>query len=450
MSRSYACIISADAKKDKEVLLAIAQRFSYSIQMLEDGVLFDVSGLDRLVGSQQKISQKILEHLKKADISGSIAVADTIETATLLARNKTLDSSAADSEADPQNHNGHCSVNQRFTANRAAEPPVLVEPNAFQQLPLEDLDIEQDTLNVFSDLGIRRIEELLQIPTDELVKRYGQEFVEVIDVIQQNGRRFVTPNVRENNVSWSFELDFPVEDFEQLIFILNHGLDKLLSQVVDHGFSTEHLDISFRLRDKTAKSYEIKTSFPTLEKTFWLKLINLRISLDPPGAGIVSVNVVSHFTRPRPAQKGLYAVSRPEPESLLLTANKLKKLVGEENVGVPVLLNQRLAEAFTLDADKLPSGTERIEVREDGPVIAFSYFNPPIAAKVSIRNKQLIHLHTPYVSGKVKECSGVWRRNSRWWNRGWNTEEWDIEIENGGVYRLCRISAHWFLVGEYD
>ena len=272
----------------------------------------------------------------------------------------------------------------------------------------------------------------------------------MIDVIQQNGRRFVTPNVRENNVSWSFDLDFPVEDFEQLIFILNHGLDKLLNQVVEHGFSTEHLDISFRLRDKTTKSYEIKTSFPTLEKTFWLKLINLRISLDPPGVGIVSVNVVSHFTRPRPAQKGLYAVSRPEPESLLLTANKLKKLVGEENVGVPVLLNQRLPEPFTLDADKLPSGTERIEVREDGPVIAFSYFNPPIAAKVSIRDKQLIHLHTPYVSGKVKECSGVWRRNSRWWNRGWNTEEWDVEIENGGVYRLCRISSHWFLVGEYD
>ena len=404
MSRSYACIISADAKKDKEVLLAIAQRFSYSIEMLEDGVLFDVSGLDRLVGSQQQISQKILGHIRKSNVSGSVAVADTVDTAKLLARNKTLGGSAAD---------------------LAAEPPVLVQPDTFHQLPLEDLEIEQDTLNVFSDLGIRRVEDLLQIPTDELVKRYGQEFIEVIDVIQQNGRRFVTPNVRENNVSWSFDLDFPVEDFEQLIFILNHGLDKLLNQVVEHGFSTEHLDISFRLRDKTTKSYEIKTSFPTLEKTFWLKLINLRISLDPPGVGIVSVNVVSHFTRPRPAQKGLYAVSRPEPESLLLTANKLKKLVGEENVGVPVLLNQRLPEPFTLDADKLPSGTERIEVREDGPVIAFSYFNPPIAAKVSIRDKQLIHLHTPYVSGKVKECSGVWRRNSRWWNRGWNTEEWD-------------------------
>ena len=88
MSRSYACIISADAKKDKEVLLAIAQRFSYSVQMLDDGVLFDVSGLDRLVGSQQTISQQILEHIRKSNISGSIAVADTVETAILFARIK--------------------------------------------------------------------------------------------------------------------------------------------------------------------------------------------------------------------------------------------------------------------------------------------------------------------------------------------------------------------------
>jgi len=256
--------------------------------------------------------------------------------------------------------------------------------------------------------------------------------------------------VKQNNVSWAFDLDFPVEDFEQLIFILNHGLDKLFGQVVHYGFSTEHLDISFKLRDKSEKGYEIKTSFPTLEKTFWLKLINLRVSLDPPQAGILSVSVVSHFTRPRPGQKGLYAVSRPEPESLLLTANKLKKLVGEENVGMPVLLDQRLPEAFALDADRLPTGKERVEIREDEPVIAFSYFNPPLPANVSVVNKCLASIRTQHVSGAVKRFSGVWRQNSRWWNRAWNTEEWDIELEEGGIYRLCKVSSHWFLVGEYD
>ena len=412
MSRLYACIISTDAKRDREVLLSIARRFSYSIETFEDGVLFDVSGLKRLVGAPQKISQKILGHLKKSEVSASVAVADTIDTVTLLARQNTSET--------------------------------------FQQLPLESLEIDQSTLNVFSDLGITKIEELLRIPTDELIKRYGQEFMDVIHVVQQNGRRFITPNVKQNNVSWAFDLDFPVEDFEQLILFLNHGLDKLFGQVVHYGFSTEHLDISFKLRDKSEKTYTIKTSFPTLEKTFWLKLINLRVSLDPPQAGILSVGVVSHFTPPRPGQRGLYAVSRPEPESLLLTANKLKKLVGEQNVGVPMLVDQRLPEAFALDAARLPTGKERMELREDEPIIAFSYFNPPIPANVSIVNKCLVSIKTQHVSGTVKKYSGVWRQNSRWWNQYWNTEEWDVELEEGGIYRLCKVSSYWFLVGEYD
>src|SRR5207253_62653 len=111
--------------------------------------------------------------------------------------------------------------------------------------------------------------------------------------------------------------------------------------------------------NKTKRDYEIKTSFPTLDRPFWLKLINLRIALDPPEAAITSINITSHFTKPRPSQRGLYAVSQPEPESLLLTVNKIKKLVGEENVGVPVLLDQRLSEAFALDAEKLPEGKTR-------------------------------------------------------------------------------------------
>lgn len=423
MSKLYACIISADVKRDKEVLISVARQFSYSIEMLDDGILFDVSGLERLVGKPGRIAQKILEELQKQNLSGSIAVAETVDTAALLARQDSARSEQA------------CTLNA---------------PDSFQKLPLTDLPIEQDTLNVFSDLGIRKVRDLLEIPRDELVNRYGQDFRDVIDVIEQKGASSITPNVRENHVSWAYGLDFPVEDFEQLIFILNHGLDRLFEQVSQCGFSTEQLDILFKLKNKTEKAYEIKTSFPTLERTFWLKLMNLRISLDPPEAGIVSVNVVSHFTKPRPSQRGLYAVSRPEPESLLLTVNKLKKLVGEDNVGVPVILNQRLAEAFALDADAMPEGNERIEVRQERSIIAFSYFHPPVQAEVLVRDSRLIFIKTQYFEGRVVEYSGVWKANSKWWDRSWKTQEWDVEIEHTGVYRLCKVGKEWFVAGEYD
>jgi protein ImuB len=420
MSKLYGCIISPDVKRDKDGLLAVARQFSFLIETIEDGILFDVSGLERLIGSPDLVAKKIHSELQNQRLSGSIAVAAAAETATLLAR-----------QDNGLNHTVH-------------------SPDIFQKLPLTDLPIEQDTLNIFSELGLKRVEDLLAVPENALISRYGSSFRDVVDMIEQKGRQLLTPNVKQSQVGWSYHLDSPVEDFEQLIFLLNHGLEKMFHEVAREGLSTEHLDIAFKLTTKTQKAYEIKTSFPTLDRTFWLKLINLRISLDPPEGNIVSVEVDSHFTNPRPDQKGLYAVTRPEPEKLLLTVNKLKKMVGEENVGIPVILDQRLAEAFTLDAEAMPQGRERLKPVQEKAVIAFSYFHPPISAEVLVREGRLIFVRTRNVEGHVKEYSGVWRANSKWWDRSWKTQEWDVEIENKGIFRLCKAGEEWFLAGEYD
>jgi protein ImuB len=426
MSRLYTCIISSS---EKSALIGVAKRFSHAIEVLDHGVLFDVSGLERLIGKPDRVEKKILAEMRAANVSGSVAVAETVETAVLLARQ----------------------------SGEQTESCALNTPDKFPQLPLTDLAIEQDTLNVFDELGLRTVGDLLAVPPDELVGRYGQQFSDVIDVLEQKGRSFITPNVKENRVSWSFELDNPVEDFEQLIFLLNHGLERLFAEVAHAGFSTEYLDLKFRLRNKTEKAYEIKTSFPTLERSFWLKLINLRAALDPPEASITSVDVTAHFTKARPAQRGLYAVSRPEPESLLLTVNKLRKLVGEENIGVPVLLDQRAAEPFALDSARMPSSAPADPLlSQDGrgrpcsAIIAFNFFRPPIRAEVLVRDGRLVFIKSRQFAAHIINYSGVWKGNSRWWDRPWRTQEWDIEVEDHGVYRLCKAKDEWFLIGEYD
>ena len=218
MSKLYACIISTDAEDE---LLSAARQFSARIEMLDDGVLFDVAGLERLIGNPDQIAENILSHLKTNNVSGNVAVANTVDTAILLARQK-----------KGLNH-------------------TIAWPAEFQKLPLRDLGIERDSIGIFNELGINNIEELRQIPVDDLINRYGRDFRKVIDVIEQNDKSFLTPNVKENNVGWNYELDFPVDDFEQLIFIVNHGLDNLLGQIDHYGLSTEQLDIAFKLNNKT-------------------------------------------------------------------------------------------------------------------------------------------------------------------------------------------------------
>ncbi|HMJ09163.1 MAG TPA: hypothetical protein VK468_09165, partial [Pyrinomonadaceae bacterium] len=234
MSKLYACIISSSAKEDRDELLSVAHQFSYAIETLEDGILFAVGGLEKLVGDSGQIAHSILNRLKERAVSGNVAVAETVDSALLLARRK-----------DGLNH-------------------VAASPAEFHRLPLHELEIENDSIGIFQDLGINCIEELRQIPAEDLINRYGQGFKKILDIAEQKGRRFLTPNVKQSNVRWNYELDLAVDDFEQLIFILNHGLDNLFGRVGHYGFSTEHLDIFFKLSDKTEKSYEIKASFPTL------------------------------------------------------------------------------------------------------------------------------------------------------------------------------------------
>lgn len=420
MVKLFACIISQNISGDKAILTAVAQEFSYLIETLEDGVVFDVSGLDRLVGTAETIAKKIRASLHLHKISGSIAVAATIDSACLIAR---------------QNEG----IDQKIHSTET-----------FAELPLSDLPVESDTLNALTDLGIHTVEKLLTIPRKELIARYGTAFQTIIDVAEQKRIKLIKPNVKETSVDWSYELDQPVQDFEQLIFVLNHGFEKLFSQISMRGLSTEHLDIKLGLKNKSDKNYEIKTAFPTLDRAFWLKIVNLRASLDPPQEHIIATAVTAHFTKPRPAQPGLYAISHPEPESLLLTANKLKKLVGERNVGLPVILDQRVAEPFALDADALPKNIERLAPPSVAPKLAFVYYRPPLNAEVTYGNNTLTYIRTRFFEGRIKECSGVWKKSSTWWDKSWELWEWDVEVENRGIYRLCRSGERWLLLGEYD
>jgi protein ImuB len=55
------------------------------------------------------------------------------------------------------------------------------------------------------------------------------------------------------------------------------------------------------------------------------------------------------------------------------------------------------------------------------------------------------------VQGGVRQRRGPWRRSGEWWNPGrWDCEEWDIELENGGLFRLTHSARQWWIEGMYD
>jgi hypothetical protein len=59
----------------------------------------------------------------------------------------------------------------------------------------------------------------------------------------------------------------------------------------------------------------------------------------------------------------------------------------------------------------------------------------------------------PRIQGKVRVASGPWELEERWWAEDRTERDyWDVELEDGGLYRIYRdrCSDRWFADGVYD
>jgi len=80
-------------------------------------------------------------------------------------------------------------------------------------------------------------------------------------------------------------------------------------------------------------------------------------------------------------------------------------------------------------------------------------FRPCFEATVQLRNSVPIWIAFHGVHGSVEKASGPWRSSGDWWRpNNWDREEWDIEVLDGGLYRIY-YDVHtdrWFAEGVYD
>src|SRR6187399_62616 len=69
-------------------LITIANQFSYRIETIDGGVLFDISGLENRIGSPTQIAESIVNEIQSRGLEGSLAIAANASTAELYARSR--------------------------------------------------------------------------------------------------------------------------------------------------------------------------------------------------------------------------------------------------------------------------------------------------------------------------------------------------------------------------
>src|SRR3982751_1042243 len=123
----------------------------------------------------------------------------------------------------------------------------------------------------------------------------------------------------------------------------------------------------------------------------FLKLLLLDTEMHPPQSAVRSVSIACEPVKPRVLQNGLFVPLAPAPDKLELTLARLAKLVGEENIGSPVLLDTHRPDAFSMkrvtlvsnsDARRRPTKGKPQAAIVNRQCLGFRRFRPPLRAIV--------------------------------------------------------------------
>jgi protein ImuB len=433
-------------------LLDCAQSFSPRVEDRGyDTVVLDLDGLEQLFGPFPKIARALARRTSALGLETQVAVASNPDTAVLAARG--FSGVTVIPEGKEAEQLGGLPVEVLFMGSIEEEG----EPEAGQ------------LLETFHRWGVRNLRALAVLPDIPLSERLGQKGIFLQQLARGAISRTLVPAEPSPVFEEAIELEYPLVLLEPLAFLLNRLLEQLCARLEARALATQELRLQLELENghNTKKLFLriLRLPVPLLDAKSFLKLLQLDLHANPPGAPIVKIHLAAEPTRPRTAQGGLFQPPSPEPEKLELTLARIEAIVGKGRTGSVKLLDTHHPEGFHLQRfaalqPPQPGGTNASSPSPTAVVTALRIFRPAVNATVTLRDGKPSGIacsgRRQIQEGEVLWAAGPWRASGDWWEQeGWARDEWDIAVraETGvAFYRLVRdlLSGKWWLEGTYD
>ncbi len=399
-----------------------ACEFSPRVEELDaNTVVVDAAGLDRLFGRPEHLAATLARRFAELGFTGSIAVASNPDAAVHAARGL---------------------------------PGITIIPRGQEAAKLGDLPVEllepsPEILETLDCWGIRKFRELAALPEIGIAERLGAEGVRLQKLARCEGDRPLRPVQPELVFEQAEELEHPVTELEPLSFVLSNLLHQLCASLESRALAAIEICLTLKLENQTEHVRAIRLPVAMRDTKILLKLLQLELSGHPPAAPILAVALRAEAAKPRAAQGGLYSPPAPEPEKLELTLARIAAVVGQENVGVPELLDTHRPGAFRLVCFSQAVGPS---LGRSG-TCPMRVYRPPLPANVQAPEGRPAQISARGVQGKVLTLAGPWRTSGDWWTpTPWARDEWDVALSDGALYRIYfeRLSGRWFVEGSYD
>jgi len=453
----FCCLVSSQSGVSA-IVESVARACSPRIAMYGDAAVFDVSGCSRTIGPPDVIAREVAALASAQGLTTRVAVAGTTTAAWLLAH------------ARPG-----WTVAVSGTEAAMAELP-LRSLETLLDLDRETtrdashlLDAYRDQLAIFERWGLSTLGDIAALPRREVHARMGPIGVHLHQAAcGETTRPFVAAGEAQPFLE-RIALEWPIDGLEPLAFVLARLCERLSTRLerADRGAVTIRTHLTLVTRDTHERTLQVPA--PIRDARVLRTLILLDLESHPPQAAIDVVEIDFDVVPGRIVQGSLLATSLPTAEDLATLLARLGALMGDARVGAATLVDSHDSRSVAMTVFQLPKDSkdskgkrQRAESRALPfalcPLPLIRRLRLPIAARVVVEHGAPIRV-MPSVrglaGGAVVARAGPWRTSGAWWTfdrTAWNRDEWDVELSDGGVYRLVRDRQRsvWEIEGILD
>ncbi len=426
----------------QQCLLEIAEALSPRFEDAGQGIVFlDTTGLERHWSDERELGTALGRAAERAGLCARVGIAGS----KLAAR----------------------------VAAEQPDSPTLVpsgeEAGFLAPLPLSRLLAEAHILTRLERWGLHSIGDFARLPDNDIASRFGEVGRKLHRQARGIDVRPLVPHRPAPTFDEGVDLEWALTDLEPFLFVARAAIDRMCDRMRRRGFACQRLQTSLRLEPDGTHERSVELPAPTRDSKTLLTLLRLDLEASPPGAPVVGFTVRGHPDRPREAQLTLFGPAALSPDQLATTLARLFSLLGPEHLGTPEPADEHLPGSFRLLRFKPPPAANTVgeddEVREvparSYGLLAVRALRPAIALEVigadRPRRVQSVvseeNERRPGISGRVRVASGPWALEENWWDDDpVDRDYWDVELEDGAVYRIYRDRRDdgWYADGIYD
>ncbi len=357
-------------------------------------------------------------------------------------------------------------------AARRAQPVRVEEvAEAFvEELRFEELGVSGFLCRQLHDWGLSTLGDLLRLPRQAALERLGPEASVLWEIARDSRESVLRLETFSEPLELAVDFEHPVETVAPILFTLNRMLEQLCSRMRLLHRVAAGLLLRFNLDNGGAYERRFTVPAPSREEAVLLRILETHLETLQFEASLTGAILKIEATTPSSQQLALFENPLRDPNRFGETLARLRALVGEDRVGVPVASNTYRSDVFVL-ADPTSEFVARETNRVEEPCggvsslngvllgLPLRRFRPALAAQVQLKAHQPAYVASGVVSGPVVESRGPFRLSGDWWDsHPWHSEQWDVLLGGSarGLYRLClnltgvATAGVWFVEGCYD